>query len=257
MSGIRLSLVRKTLGGQRVLDGVSMEVVPGEVLAIIGRSGSGKSTLLRCVNGLETIESGSIEVAGISVTDGRSSLRQVRRLVGMVFQSYNLFPHLSVCRNITLAPTVLGLMDETAAKARAREVLARVGLEDRIDASPSTLSGGQQQRVAIARCLAMAPQILLLDEVTSALDPESTNDVLGLLADLAGSGTTMVLVTHELMFARRIADRVAFMHEGRILEIRQADRVLDEPSTAEMRLFMRSAGNSATGAPTLVGMRSI
>jgi polar amino acid transport system ATP-binding protein len=155
MSGIRLSLVRKTLGGQRVLDGVSVEVVPGEVLAIIGRSGSGKSTLLRCMNGLETIEIGSIEVAGISVTDGRSSLRQVRRSVGMVFQSYNLFPHLSVCQNITLAPTVLGFMDETAAKARAREVL--VGLEDRIDAWPSKLSGGQQQRVAIARCLAMDP----------------------------------------------------------------------------------------------------
>jgi polar amino acid transport system ATP-binding protein len=155
MSGIRLSLVRKTLGGQRVLDGVSVEVVPGEVLAIIGRSGSGKSTLLRCMNGLETIEIGSIEVAGISVTDGRSSLRQVRRSVGMVFQSYNLFPHRSVCQNITLAPTVLGFMDETAAKARAREVL--VGLEDRIDAWPSKLSGGQQQRVAIARCLAMDP----------------------------------------------------------------------------------------------------
>jgi polar amino acid transport system ATP-binding protein len=222
-----------------------MDVVPGEVLAIIGRSGSGKSTLLRCMNGLETIDSGSIEVAGISVTDGRSSLREVRRLVGMVFQSYNLFPHLSVGRNISLAPTVLGLMDEAGARARAKEVLARVGLEDRIDVWPSTLSGGQQQRVAIARCLAMKPQILLLDEVTSALDPESTNDVLALLADLAINGSTMVLVTHELAFARSVADRVAFMHEGRIVEIGAAEQILDRPSTDEVRFFMQSAKKSS------------
>src|SRR5690606_27357605 len=217
---------------------VSVAIGEGEIIAIIGRSGSGKSTLLRCINGLEPIQGGSIAVDGVRVNDPATDLRTLRQQVGIVFQSYNLFPHLSVARNITLAPTVVKGMPERQAMEIARDVLRRVGLEDKLDAFPQQLSGGQQQRVAIARSLAMQPKLMLFDEVTSALDPELTGEVLKVLEDMARSGMTMILVTHEMGFARRFGSRVVFMHEGRIHEEGQAAAVLAEPQTPELKTFL-------------------
>jgi polar amino acid transport system ATP-binding protein len=230
--------VSKSFGPLKVLQDVSLEVEAGEIIAVIGRSGSGKSTLLRCINGLETIQAGSISIDGVRVNDPATDLRKLRQQVGIVFQSFNLFPHLSVCDNITLAPRVVKGQARDAAREVARDVLRRVGLEDKLDAYPQQLSGGQQQRVAIARSLAMQPKLMLFDEVTSALDPELTGEVLKVLEEVANAGMTMILVTHEMGFARRFGSRVVFMHEGRLHEQGPAGAVLADPQTPELKSFL-------------------
>ena len=238
MSLVELHNVVKRFGAHTVLDRVSLSVEAGEIIAVIGRSGSGKSTMLRCINGLEPIQEGRIVFDGETVNDPATNLRKLRQRVGIVFQSYNLFPHLSVERNITLAPRVVKGMEREAARELAAGVLARVGLAEKIDAYPDQLSGGQQQRVAIARSLAMKPQLMLFDEITSALDPELTGEVLKVLEKVAGEGMTMMLVTHEMGFARRVATRLIFMHQGRIWEEGGASDVLAKPRTPELETFL-------------------
>ena len=238
MSLVELASVVKRYGRNTVLDGVSLNVDTGEIIAVIGRSGSGKSTMLRCINGLEPIQGGRIVFDGRTVNDPATDLRQIRQRVGIVFQSYNLFPHLSVERNITLAPRVVKGMAPGPARELAAGVLARVGLADKIDAYPDQLSGGQQQRVAIARSLAMQPQLMLFDEITSALDPELTGEVLRVLEQVAREGMTMMLVTHEMGFARRVAHRLIFMHQGRIWEQGPAAEMLANPRTPELIGFL-------------------
>jgi polar amino acid transport system ATP-binding protein len=238
VSLVELHNVVKRFGGNTVLDRVSLSVEAGEIIAVIGRSGSGKSTMLRCINGLEPIQEGRIVFDGETVNDPATNLRKLRQRVGIVFQSYNLFPHLSVERNITLAPRVVKGMEREAARELAAVALARVGLAEKIDAYPDQLSGGQQQRVAIARSLAMKPQLMLFDEITSALDPELTGEVLKVLEKVAGEGMTMMLVTHEMGFARRVATRLIFMHQGRIWEEGRASDVLAEPRTPELETFL-------------------
>ena len=237
MSVVELHNVVKRFGANTVLDRVSLTVEAGEIIAVIGRSGSGKSTMLRCINGLEPIQEGRIVFDGETV-DPATNLRKLRQRVGIVFQSYNLFPHLSVERNITLAPRVVKGMEREAARELAAGALARVGLAEKIDAYPDQLSGGQQQRVAIARSLAMQPQLMLFDEITSALDPELTGEVLKVLEKVAGEGMTMMLVTHEMGFARRVATRLIFMHQGRIWEEGRASEVLAKPRTPELETFL-------------------
>jgi polar amino acid transport system ATP-binding protein len=238
VSLVELADIVKRYGTNTVIDGVSLNVEAGEIIAIIGRSGSGKSTMLRCINGLEPIQGGRIVVGGQTVNDPATDLRQLRQRVGIVFQSYNLFPHLSVEKNITLAPRVVKGLATAPARELAMRVLARVGLADKIDAYPDQLSGGQQQRVAIARSLAMQPQIMLFDEITSALDPELTGEVLKVLEQVAHEGMTMMLVTHEMGFARRVATRLIFMHQGRIWEQGAAAEVLAKPGTPELVSFL-------------------
>ncbi len=238
---VRVRDVIKEFGPLRVLDGVGFEVTRGQTVAIVGRSGSGKSTLLRCVAGLESIQGGDIEVCGHPVgRPGSAARAQLRRDVGMVFQSYNLFPHLTVERNITLALTLVKKQSRDDARKRAAEVLGLVGLTDKLGAYPEQLSGGQQQRVAIARSLALQPQVMLFDEVTSALDPELTAEVLGVMEDLAQRGMTMITVTHEMGFARRVADLVVFMHKGKVWEIGPTAELFANPRTAEFRQFVGS-----------------
>ena len=238
MSLVELKGVVKRFGTNTVLDDVSMNVERGEIIAVIGRSGSGKSTMLRCINGLEPVQGGTVVVDGETVSAPGADLRALRQRVGIVFQSYNLFPHLSVEKNITLAPRVVKGMDPAAARELALGVLRRVGLAEKIDAYPDQLSGGQQQRVAIARSLAMQPKLMLFDEITSALDPELTGEVLKVLEQVAAEGMTMILVTHEMGFARRVATRVVFMHEGRIWEEGGAREVLEKPRTPELATFL-------------------
>jgi polar amino acid transport system ATP-binding protein len=233
--------VRKSYGRLEVLRGVTLELKPGERLVLLGRSGSGKSTFLRCLNGLERIDSGQLGVLGIDLAAPHPDLRTLRRRVGIVFQGFNLFPHLSVEANVTLAQRrVLKRSPEEAAEVAAR-VLAQVGLADKRHAYPSELSGGQQQRVAVARSLALAPSLMLFDEITSALDPELIGEVVNVLLRLAEQNIGMVIVTHQLGFARSIASRLAFMHEGRIHEDGRADEVLSNPRTAEFRAFLSAA----------------
>ncbi len=238
MSRVELRNVVKNFGSLCVLNHVNLTIETGEVIAIIGRSGSGKSTLLRCLNGLEKIQSGDILIDGVSVHDPQTDLRKLRQNVGIVFQSYNLFPHLSVSDNITLAPRLVLKQDPAQARQGAVQVLERVGLAEKIDAMPQQLSGGQQQRVAIARSLAMRPHLMLFDEVTSALDPELTGEVLRVLETVAKEGMTMVLVTHEMGFARHFATRVVFMHEGKIWEQGPVADLLEHPQTPELKSFL-------------------
>ena len=238
MSLVELRDVVKRYGSNTVLDGVSLAVEKGEIIAIIGRSGSGKSTMLRCVNGLEPIQGGSVAVDGRVVNDPRTDLRELRQHVGIVFQSFNLFPHLSVERNITLAPKVVKGVPPAEARRLAEAVLHKVGLGEKIDAYPDQLSGGQQQRVAIARSLAMSPQLMLFDEITSALDPELVGEVLKVLEEMAREGMTMMLVTHEIGFARKVANRVVFMHRGKIWEQGPAAATLGKPCTPELETFL-------------------
>jgi polar amino acid transport system ATP-binding protein len=238
MSVVQVSDVHKRFGNTEVLKGVSLSVGSGEVTALIGRSGSGKSTLLRCMNGLEPINSGRIEIAGHAVTSEPKALRRLRQDVGIVFQSYNLFPHLTIERNITLALTSVKRLSRSEARAIAKEVLAQVGLSDKLDSYPEQLSGGQQQRVAIARSLALRPSVMLFDEVTSALDPELTGEVLRVMERLAAGGMTMILVTHEMSFARNVADTVVFMHDGRITESGPPEKILVNPATENLRQFI-------------------
>jgi polar amino acid transport system ATP-binding protein len=236
---VRVRGLHKAYGSHTVLQGIDLEVAPGEVVCIIGQSGSGKSTLLRCLNGLETAQSGQIEVDGVPLrADDATALRTLRQHVGMIFQSFNLFPHLSVGRNVMLAPTLVKQASRAAAEAAARALLARVGLADRFDAWPDQLSGGQQQRVAIARALAMQPAVLLCDEITSALDPELVGEVLKVVEDLAREGITLLLVTHEMAFARRVSSRVVFMHAGRVHEIGPPTQIFGAPQTPELRQFL-------------------
>ncbi|MFJ1300216.1 amino acid ABC transporter ATP-binding protein [Pseudomonadota bacterium AL_CKDN230030165-1A_HGKHYDSX7] len=239
---IALEDVRKSYGANTVLKGVTLRVEPGEVIAIIGKSGSGKSTLLRCINGLEDIDSGAVMVADAKLVPDDLHLRALRLKVGMVFQQFNLFPHLSAGRNVMLAPIVARKMAQAEAAALARDMLERVGLAHRFDAWPSELSGGQQQRVAIARALAMQPLALLCDEITSALDPELVNEVLGVVRKLAADGMTLLMVTHEMRFAREVCDRVVFMHEGRIHEQGAPEQVFGAPATPELRQFLGMSG---------------
>jgi len=238
MSLVEVVDIRKRFGSIEVLKGISLTVEKGEIIAVIGRSGSGKSTMLRCINGLEKVQSGQIIVDGIDVTAPGTDLNLLRQRAGMVFQSYNLFPHLSVERNVMLALTLVRKLDKAAAREVARKVVAKVGLADKLLAYPDELSGGQQQRVAIARSLAMQPTLMLFDEITSALDPELVGEVLRVLEGVASEGMTMMLVTHEMNFAKNVADRVIFMHEGRIQEDGPARETLLEPRTAELRSFL-------------------
>jgi len=240
MSVVVAMNIRKSFGPLEVLKGVSLTVDRGEAVALIGRSGSGKSTFLRCLNGLETIDSGEIMVAGHAMSRKPAKLRELRRDVGIVFQSYNLFPHLSAGENIMLAPIHVKGHSKAAAKEEAMRCLALVGLDDRFDAYPDMLSGGQQQRVAIARSLAMQPRVLLFDEVTSALDPELTGEVLAVIENLARQGMTMILVTHEMGFARRVADRTIFMKDGIIHEEGPSAELFISPKTPELQAFLRS-----------------
>jgi len=235
---IAIDQVRKSFGSNEVLKGVSLAVEPGEVIAIIGKSGSGKSTLLRCINGLESIDAGAITVAGAHLADSELQLRALRMKVGMIFQQFNLFPHLSAGRNVMLSPMIVKGMPETKARALAEENLARVGLSAKFDAYPDQLSGGQQQRVAIARALAMQPAALLCDEITSALDPELVNEVLQVVRGLAADGMTLLMVTHEMRFAREVCDRVVFMHQGKVHEIGAPNEVFARPQTAELQQFL-------------------
>ena len=230
--------VAYAINGRALLDNLSFNIESGDTIVLLGRSGSGKTTLLRCINGLEVPDSGEIVFDGRRMDHSRANLRALRREIGIVFQSFNLFPHLSVERNITLGPTVTMGVPLSEAKARARAVLRQVGLEDKIDAMPLQLSGGQQQRVAIARSLAMQPRLVLFDEITSALDPELVGEVVGVLAALANDGMTMILVTHEMGFARHCADTVVFMHQGRIHEMGPPERLFASPSTPELASFI-------------------
>lgn len=236
-AAVKLTNVVKRFGALEVLKGVTFEINTGEVVALIGQSGSGKSTALRCINRLETIQGGAIEVCGHHVEDPKLDLRALRRDIGMVFQSYNLFPHMTVAENIMLALRRVKGIRKVDAHEIAKEALAKVGLSEKIDNYPEQLSGGQQQRVAIARSLAMQPKVMLFDEVTSALDPKLTGEVLRVMEDLARGGMTMIVVTHEMGFAKRAANRVIYMHTGKVCETGGAD-ILSNPQTPELKEFM-------------------
>ncbi|MEF3130774.1 amino acid ABC transporter ATP-binding protein [Rhizobium sp. 268] len=238
MSLIEITEVRKSFGATEVLKGINLDVQAGEVIAIIGKSGSGKSTLLRCINGLETITDGSISVAGAQLLDHEVHLKALRLKVGMIFQQFNLFPHLTAGGNVILSQTVVKKTPKAEAEAIARKMLERVGLGHRFDAYPDELSGGQQQRVAIARALAMQPAALLCDEITSALDPELVAEVLAVVRELAAEGMTLLMVTHEMKFARDVCSRVVFMHQGRVHEVGRPEEVFANPQTAELKQFL-------------------
>ena len=236
---VAIQALKKRFGANEVLKGIDLHVKRGEVVVIIGKSGSGKSTLLRCVNGLEVFQEGTLTVDGQPLKYGSAAaMRALRQHVGMIFQSFNLFPHLSVGRNVMLAPTLVKRTDRAAAEAEARKLLERVGLAEKFDAWPDQLSGGQQQRVAIARALAMAPSVLLCDEITSALDPELVGEVLKVVESLADDGMTLMMVTHEMNFARKVSDRVVFMHAGRIHEMGPPQELFSAPKTPELQQFL-------------------
>ncbi|GAA1529926.1 amino acid ABC transporter ATP-binding protein [Actinomadura kijaniata] len=236
---LRVEGVWKNYHGHHVLRGVDLEVAPHEVVCLIGASGSGKSTLLRCLNLLETVDDGAVWLDGWEITDPAADPDEVRRRIGMVFQSYNLFPHMTVLDNITLAPVRVHRRSRREAVARARALLERFGLADKADAYPDRLSGGQQQRVAIVRAMACEPSVLLLDEVTSALDPELVTEVMGVIRELKQAGMTMVMATHEMGFARDIADTVCFLENGVLLERGPAEQIFTEPREPRTRAFLQ------------------
>ena len=237
-SAIDLSKVNKWFGDLHVLQDIDLQVAEGERVVVCGPSGSGKSTMIRCINRLESHQSGEIRVHGTLLDDNTRNVQQVRREVGMVFQQFNLFPHLTVLRNLTLAPIRARNMSVGDAEALAREYLERVRIPDQAHKFPSQLSGGQQQRVAIARALCMKPKIMLFDEPTSALDPEMISEVLDTMVELAEDGMTMVCVTHEMGFARKVADKMVFMDEGRIVESATPDVFFNAPENERTRLFL-------------------
>jgi len=236
---VGLEDVHKSFGSNKVLVGIDLSVSPGEVLTIIGPSGSGKSTLLRCVNRLEPLDSGRIFLEGEEITRKGTDVSRVRQQIGMVFQQFNLFPHLKVIDNVTLAARRIKKQSREASERQALDLLDRVGLAEKAHQHPHQLSGGQQQRVAIARALMMEPHVMLFDEVTSALDPELVGEVLIVMRDLARSGMTMLVVTHEMQFAREVGDRVVFMDEGRIVEEGRPTDILDRPREERTRRFLR------------------
>jgi polar amino acid transport system ATP-binding protein len=239
-SVLKLEGVEKSFRELRVLDGIDLDIHRGEVVCVLGASGSGKSTLLRCINLLAPPDAGRILLEGTEITGkvGSEQINSVRRRIGMVFQSFNLFPHKSAAENVMLAPQTVLDRDDAEARRRAGELLARVGLADKADEYPDRLSGGQQQRVAIARALAMDPHVMLFDEVTSALDPELVKEVLDVMRELAAEGMTMVVVTHEIGFARDVADRIVFVDQGRVIEDGPPARVLDSPREERTRRFL-------------------
>ncbi len=228
----------KDFGGKRALDGVDATIHEGEKVVVIGPSGSGKSTFLRCLNLLEKPTSGTVNFEGTDITDPSVDIDKLRQKMGMVFQQFNLFPHLSVMENITLAPVMLGKMDKQQAEEKAKTLLSRIGLLDKAQSYPKQLSGGQQQRIAIVRALAMDPDVMLFDEPTSALDPEMVGEVLELMKELAKEGMTMVVVTHEMGFAREVATRVIFMDEGKILEENEPRAFFSEPRCDRLKDFL-------------------
>jgi polar amino acid transport system ATP-binding protein len=236
---VKLTEVHKSFGGNHVLRGVSFSVGKGEMVALIGASGSGKSTALRCIDRLEVIDSGQIEVCGIPVHDPKIDLLKLRQEVGIVFQGYNLFPHLTTEENIVLALRHVKKISKDEAHTIALTVLGQVGMKDKAGAYPEQLSGGQQQRVAIARSLAMSPKVMLFDEVTSALDPQLTGEVLRVMEELSQQGMTMVLVTHEMAFAKRLANRIVYMHQGTVWETGTGS-MIDSPQTPELQAFLNN-----------------
>lgn len=238
MSTVKVKGLKKSFGKNEVLKGIDMQVASGEVVCIIGPSGSGKSTLLRCLNRLEEIQGGSVTIADKDITSQTIDINSARENIGMVFQQFNLFPHLTVKDNITLAPLELGKFSKAEADEVAAKLLDQVGLSDKAEAYPKSLSGGQQQRVAIARALAMTPDIMLFDEPTSALDPEMVGDVLEVMKKLAADGMTMVVVTHEMGFAREVGDRVIFMDGGYIVEEGRPELIFDQPQEERTKDFL-------------------
>jgi polar amino acid transport system ATP-binding protein len=244
---IEIAGLHKSFGALEVLRGIDFEVAAGEVVCVIGPSGSGKSTLLRCVNMLEQPTAGRVRIAGTEVTDPECDIDAVRRRIGMVFQQFNLFPHLTALDNVAIAQRKVLRRPKHQAAEIARDNLVKVGLGDKADAYPAQLSGGQQQRVAIARALAMGPEVMLFDEPTSALDPELVGDVLGVMRRLAVDGMTMLVVTHEMSFAREVADRVVFMDDGVIVEQGPPAQVIGDPSHERTRAFLSRVLNPATG----------
>ncbi|TIC80060.1 amino acid ABC transporter ATP-binding protein [Nocardioides sp. GY 10127] len=239
MAFLEINGLKKSYGETQVLAGIDLAVEQHEVVCLIGASGSGKSTLLRCINQLETIDEGTIRLDGDVVSGEGVDVNQLRRDIGIVFQSFNLFPHMSVVDNVTLAPRKLKQATPDEAERRARELLDRIGLSARADAFPDQLSGGQQQRVAIVRALAMQPRVLLLDEITSALDPELVAEVLDIVRELARDGLTMLLATHEMSFAREVASSVCFLHQGRILEQGPPEQIFTDPTEARTKDFLQ------------------
>ncbi|MBB1570319.1 amino acid ABC transporter ATP-binding protein [Arachnia rubra] len=237
---LRLSGVEKDYGKVRALNGIDLEVAPGEVIAIVGPSGCGKSTLLRCLNGLEEITGGQIELDGTVITGPGTRWTEVRQRVGMVFQSYELFPHLNVLDNLLLGPRLVQKRNQDQAGEEALRLLTRVGLAEKAKALPRELSGGQKQRVAIVRALMMHPEMLLLDEITASLDPEIVREVLDVVLELAADGMTMLIVTHEMPFARAIADRVVLMDAGRIVEVAPPEKFFIAPETERAKAFLKT-----------------
>lgn len=235
---IKILNLEKYFGSKQVLKGISCEIKDNEVICVIGPSGSGKSTFLRCINALETAQAGTIEVDSFAVTNPEADLNQLRAYVGMVFQKFNLFPHKTALQNIMLAPMKVKGLSFIDAEKKARELLARVGLAEKADSYPHELSGGQQQRVAIARALAMEPQVILFDEPTSALDPEMVGEVLDVIKSLAHSGKTMVIVTHEMGFARQVSDRILFMDEGQIVEQGSPAKIFNSADSERTKSFL-------------------
>lgn len=238
MAEVQVKGLKKSFGDNEVLKGIDLNVASGEVVCIIGPSGSGKSTLLRCLNRLEEINGGNVNINGVDISKKDTNINKVRENIGMVFQHFNLFPHLSVKENITLAPVELGKLSKDEADKKALELLTQVGLAEKAEAYPSSLSGGQKQRVAIARALAMDPDIMLFDEPTSALDPEMVGDVLNVMKDLAAQGMTMVVVTHEMGFAREVGDRVVFMDGGYIVEEDIPENIFNAPKEERTKSFL-------------------
>jgi polar amino acid transport system ATP-binding protein len=237
---LKLENVHKWFGSLHVLNGITFDVSRGQVTVIIGRSGSGKSTILRCINGLEPIQEGRIRVGGELVDAHSRHVHKIREKVGFVFQSFNLFPYYTALENVSLAPKIVKGLPAAEARTIAEQMLARVGLSDKLAAYPDKLSGGQQQRVAIARALAMNPELMLFDEVTSALDPELVGEVLKVMQDLAEGGMTMIVVTHEMGFARRVGSRVLFFHEGQIAEEGPPEQIFTHPRNENLRTFIQS-----------------
>lgn len=235
---LKIENLTKEYEGQKILDGINLEVKQGDVLVVVGPSGCGKSTLLRCINALEPIQGGTIKLQGMDIRKGSKNITTLRQKIGMVFQSYELFPHLTVLDNITLAPVKVQKRDKAEAQKEAMELLARVGLADKAKSYPRQLSGGQKQRVAIVRALCMHPEILLFDEVTAALDPEMVREVLDVMLDLAKQGKTMLIVTHEMQFAKAVADKVIFIDQGKIVEEAAPDKFFVHPETERAKQFL-------------------